>query len=167
MICVFFFQLPYSQLACSGDNDVNPYSYDWILKPREDGSVDVDVKITLGESRSSYSFVLTKDYHIEDIKAWEVEAGKDIKCTETEENDNIRYDFEFECEKEKGFNFYVEFKVRENIVYGYFMNLFSIILFYKGEYENKNAAVTYRYSIYLKVANIGCFISERFHFCFS
>jgi len=113
--CVFIFQLSHTQWACSGKNDANQYSYDWTLEPEEDGSVHVKVEITLGKAGSSYTFVFTEDYRIENIKAWEVETGKGIRCTEVEEEDRIRYDLEFEDEKEKGFKFLVEFDWKDKV----------------------------------------------------
>jgi len=113
--CVFIFQLSHTQWACSGKNDANQYSYDWILEPDEDGSVHVRVEITLGEAGSSYTFVFTVDYRIENIKAWEIETGKGIKCTKIEYEDRIRYDLEFEDEKEKGFKFLVEFDWKDKV----------------------------------------------------
>ena len=103
--CVLFLQTMYSGQVYSKTYTI----YEWTLEPKVDGSVHVEVKVTIGSSCSSYYFGLSKSRPVKNIEAQEIETGKTIKITEIEEENKIRYKFEFGTEKEKGFQFFVEF----------------------------------------------------------
>ena len=84
------------------------FNHVWTFELKEDNSVHVEVEITLGSPRKSYSFVLPKGYSAKNI-----EKGEDIKVTAVEEEDKWRYVCEFDVEKGNEFMFFIKFDLEK------------------------------------------------------
>ena len=99
-------------LYCACGNQVGAaikFDYEWTFEPKTDGTVHVEVAITLGCGLPSFGFSFPEDISLEDMQAREAKTEHPIDITENDKGEVIEYILEFKGIKREGFEFIVEY----------------------------------------------------------
>ena len=89
--------------------------HEWTFEINEDGSINVQVKITTGKVFSSYWLTFGENWSIMNMVAWDYETGKPIMVTKTKEDDIVKYTFDLGKDREEGFQFICKFDLFDKI----------------------------------------------------